>query len=111
MIEGTPEDEALAEIFARLALDAGAAIMRVFEVDPHMRIKSDQSPVCDADLFAEEVIWEGLARLAPLPVVAEEHCAAGQVPRIDGGDFILVDALDGTRSFWPGATASPSISP
>ena len=99
MVQGTAEDEALAEIFARLALDAGAAIMRVFATDPHMRVKSDSSPVCDADLFAEQVILDGLARLAPLPIVAEERCAAGQVPKLDGGDFILVDALDGTKEF------------
>lgn len=96
---GSPEDVSLAETFARLALDAGAAIMRVFDRDPHMRLKPDSSPVCDADLFAEEVILNGLTREFRLPVVAEELCAMGHVPRLDGGDFILVDALDGTKEF------------
>jgi 3'(2'),5'-bisphosphate nucleotidase len=96
---GRPEDDALAEVFARLALDAGVEIMRVFEGDPHMRMKRDSSPVCDADLFAEEVILKGLSRLAPMPVVAEEHCAFGHVPVLNGGDFVLVDAVDGTKEF------------
>ncbi len=99
MADGSLEDEALAEIFAALALEAGAAIMRVFETNPQIRIKSDSSPVCDADLFAEEIILTGLARHAPFPVVAEELCANGKIPTLDGGDFILVDALDGTKEF------------
>ncbi len=111
MIEGRAEDEAIAEIFARLALDAGAAIMRVYAADPHARAKIDASPVCDADLFGEQVILDGLARLAPLPVVAEERSAAGQTPKLDGGDFILVDALDGTKEFLARRDSSPSTSP
>ena len=99
MNDGSLEDDALAEIFAALALEAGAAIMRVFETDPHERIKSDASPVCDADLIGEDIILKGLARRASLPVVAEELCASGKIPAIDGGDFILVDALDGTKEF------------
>ncbi len=99
MADGWLEDEALAEIFAELALEAGAAIMRVFETNPQIRLKSDSSPVCDADLFAEEIILSGLARYAPFPVVAEELCAGGKIPALDGGDFILVDALDGTKEF------------
>ena len=96
---GRPEDDALAEVFARLALDAGVEIMRVFEGDPHMRTKRDSSPVCDADLFAEEVILKGLSKLAPMPVIAEERCAFGHVPALGGGVFVLVDAVDGTKEF------------
>jgi len=96
---GQPDDDALAEIFARLALEAGAEIMRVFATHPQMRFKRDSSPVCDADLFGEEVILNGLSRLAPLPIVAEELCAFGNIPVLDGGDFVLVDALDGTKEF------------
>src|SRR5271166_1203343 len=99
MSYGSLEDEALAEIFAVLALEAGAAIMRVFDSNPQIRVKSDSSPVCDADLFGEEIILNGLSRHAPFPVVAEELCAAGKIPALDGGDFILVDALDGTKEF------------
>jgi 3'(2'),5'-bisphosphate nucleotidase len=94
------DDDALAEIFAFLALKAGAAIMRVRASGARARIKSDSSPVCDADLLAEEIILEGLVRLAPrFPIVAEELCASGGTPEIDGGPFFLVDPLDGTREF------------
>lgn len=100
MIEGSDDDEAMAEVFALLALEAGAAIMRVFESDAHARVKGNSSPVCDADVLGEEAILRGLARHAPkIPVVAEERCSEGRIPALDGGDFILVDALDGTREF------------
>jgi 3'(2'), 5'-bisphosphate nucleotidase len=100
MTSGWQDDDALAEIFTALALQAGAVIMRIRAADPRARVKSDASPVCDADYFGEEVFLTGLSRLVPhLPVVAEERCAVGDVPAIGGGPFILVDALDGTKEF------------
>lgn len=100
MTNGWQEDDALAEIFAALALEAGAAIMRVYATDPRARVKSDSTPVCDADLFGEEVILNGLTRGASqFPIVAEELCASGKLPALGGGSFILVDALDGTKEF------------
>ncbi|WP_374544661.1 3'(2'),5'-bisphosphate nucleotidase CysQ [Rhodoblastus sp.] len=97
------DDDDLARIFAELTLEAGAAVMRVQASGPKARIKKDSSPVCDADLFAEAVILEGLVHYVPdLPVVAEELCANGDVPKLDGGPFILVDPLDGTREFLEG---------
>lgn len=89
----------IAEIFAELAVEAGAAIMRFYGTDAHAKAKSDQSPVCDADLAAENVILKGLkAALSQLPVVSEEAVAAGNRPT-ETGTFILVDPLDGTREF------------
>ena len=101
MTEALPDDDELAELFAALALDAGAAIMRVYHGgNPNARLKKDASPVSDADILAEEIILKGLARALPhLPVVAEELSESGDLPKIDGGDFILVDALDGSKEF------------
>jgi 3'(2'), 5'-bisphosphate nucleotidase len=91
--------DAIAEIFTGLAHDAGAAIMRIYGHDPHARVKSDQSPVCDADEAAEAVILRGLAQKLPdIPVVSEEAVAAGK-PVAQSSLFILVDPLDGTREF------------
>jgi 3'(2'), 5'-bisphosphate nucleotidase len=100
MTEALPDDD-LAELFAALALDAGAAIMQVYHGgNPNARLKKDASPVSDADILAEEIILKGLARALPhLPVVAEESSESGDLPKIDGGDFILVDALDGSKEF------------
>jgi 3'(2'), 5'-bisphosphate nucleotidase len=81
------------------AVEAGAAIMSVFEGDFDVQVKADQSPVTLADQAAEAIILEALARLAPsVPVVAEEEAAAGRVPDV-AERFFLVDPLDGTKEF------------
>jgi len=81
------------------AIEAGAAIMAVFEGDFDVQVKSDQSPVTVADQAAEAVILHALAHLAPdVPVVAEEEVAAGRIPDV-GARFFLVDPLDGTKEF------------
>ncbi len=90
---------AIAEIFAKLAVEAGAAVMRVYETESHVRIKPDQSPVCDADVVAESIILGGLATGLPdLPVLAEEAASQGMVVP-QGNAFILVDPVDGTLEF------------
>ena len=73
--------------------------MRIYESNPESRQKSDSTPVTDADLAAEKIILQGLAKLEPqTPVIAEEAVAAGAKP-VAGVRFFLVDPLDGTREF------------
>jgi 3'(2'), 5'-bisphosphate nucleotidase len=94
--------EAIAEVFAELAVAAGAAVMRFYRTDSHAQIKTDKSPVCDADLAGEEIILAGLAaRLPDLPVVSEESAATNAEATPDDA-FILVDPVDGTREFLAG---------
>jgi 3'(2'),5'-bisphosphate nucleotidase len=96
---GLSYDE-IAEILAEIALQAGPAIMRVYERgDPCARLKDDRSPVCEADELAEGVILEALAvRLPQWRVIAEESASRGVIP-ICGRGFLLVDPLDGTKEF------------
>lgn len=83
-----------------LSIRAGEAILEIYATDFEHERKADSSPVTAADIAAEAVIEEGLARLAPdIPLVAEEAAAEGRVPDISGGRFWLVDPLDGTREF------------
>ena len=89
----------LALAFAQAAVSAGALIMDVYRRDFKMRLKADESPVCEADERSEELILNELAKACPgVPVVAEESCAKGIVPELKR-DFLLVDPLDGTREF------------
>ncbi|MDB5643525.1 MAG: 3(2),5-bisphosphate nucleotidase [Hyphomicrobiales bacterium] len=89
----------LALVFARAAVAAGRLIMDVYHRDFAMRAKADASPVCEADEGSEYLIIERLQEACPaIPVVAEESFSRGVVPQV-GGDFILVDPLDGTREF------------
>lgn len=86
-------------ILAELALAAGRVVMDVYAQDFSVRLKSEDSPVTEADVRAEALILEGLARAYPgVPVVAEESFAAKGATEI-GGRFLLVDPLDGTKEF------------
>jgi 3'(2'), 5'-bisphosphate nucleotidase len=68
------------------------------------RLKSDRTPVCNADLLAQSVLVEGVARLLPaLPIVSEEsECGAPEHPGPYQDSFALIDPLDGTREFLAG---------
>ena len=90
----------LVPALVELAIAGGQEILVVYERDIDVNLKDDRSPVTEADLRAERVILDGLSRVAPrVPVVAEESVAAGSVPDISGGQFFLVDPLDGTKEF------------
>ncbi|WP_371746702.1 3'(2'),5'-bisphosphate nucleotidase CysQ [Shinella sp. H4-D48] len=93
----------LKQVLETAALAAGHAIMLIHNAGAHIRHKSDNSPVTEADEEAERVILAALRRHFPtIPVVAEEAVAAGIVPDISGGRFFLVDPLDGTKEFVAG---------
>jgi len=84
----------------RIALEAGRIILDVRAGNGlGLERKEDDSPVTIADRRAEAHIVEALGRLAPeTPVVAEEAVEAGRTPDT-GGEFFLVDPLDGTKEF------------
>ena len=87
------------EILVRIARAAGLVVMRHYEAGCDARMKSDRSPVTDADEEAEKLILAELAAAYPgVPVVAEEEAAAGRVAQV-GSHFFLVDPVDGTKEF------------
>ena len=84
-----------------LAIRAGAAILAVSRSAMKVDGKHDGSPVTEADLAADRIIGEGLARLAPeIPSLSEERVTLATPPY--GGSFFLVDPLDGTKEFVAG---------
>jgi 3'(2'),5'-bisphosphate nucleotidase len=92
---------ATATQLARIAAEAGEIVMRHYGV-ASARVKSDRSPVTDADEETEAFILTALAAAFPdVPVVAEEEAAAGRIAQVQGR-FFLVDPLDGTREFLSG---------
>jgi fructose-1,6-bisphosphatase/inositol monophosphatase family enzyme len=62
--------------------------------------KAADDVVTVADKLAEDLLTEGLARIADLPVVGEEaaHADPAVLERL-AGDCWIVDPLDGTRNF------------
>jgi len=91
--------ELVAAVIA-LAQDAGEAIMEVYRAgEVNWTVKGDASPVSAADLRAHEVLVAGLAALTPgMPIVSEEGAQAVAAQQI-GGQFWLLDPLDGTKEF------------
>jgi 3'(2'), 5'-bisphosphate nucleotidase len=87
----------LTELVAR----AGAAILSVNRNTMIRSGKADGSPVTEADLAADGVIAEGLARLLPdVPSLSEERTHLAKLPYTSS--FFLIDPLDGTREFLAG---------
>src|SRR3972149_11534611 len=82
---------------------AGAVELDYFRSDIEVSDKADGSPVTLADQEAEALIAAKLHALRPgIPMIGEESVAAGSIPDIAGGEFWLVDPLDGTREFITG---------
>jgi 3'(2'), 5'-bisphosphate nucleotidase len=92
---------ALIEPMTDLVIAAGAAILAVNRAAMRVDGKTDGSPVTEADLAADRIIAEGLARLAPDVAALSEERVDQAKPHYDGS-FFLVDPLDGTKEFVAG---------
>jgi 3'(2'),5'-bisphosphate nucleotidase len=79
------------------AIAASGVILEVYESPFTHQLKSDSSPVTEADTRAEEIILDMLGPTG-IPVLGEESVAAGRIPEL-GDRFFVVDPLDGTREF------------
>lgn len=95
-------DHELLALAARLADEAAVLIREIRARGFATEIKSDRSPVTEADRAAEKHILAGLRAATPdIPAIGEEEVASGIM--LDGGDvYWLVDPLDGTREFAAG---------
>jgi 3'(2'), 5'-bisphosphate nucleotidase len=84
-----------------LVIQAGAAILAVNRGAMRIDGKLDGSPVTEADLAADRIIADGLARLVPdIPALSEERVDLARPPYY--GSFFLIDPLDGTKEFIAG---------
>jgi len=90
--------DALADTMRRLAIEAGAKIMEIYDSpDFDVQTKSDESPVTAADLAADAIISAGLQAAFPdVALVTEEQAASHEE---QSATFLIVDPLDGTKEF------------
>lgn len=92
---------ALIEPLTDLVASAGAAVLAIDRGRMTVDGKPDGSPVTAADLAADRIIAEGLAKLVPdIPALSEERIAEASPP--GGGAFFLIDPLDGTKEYVAG---------
>jgi 3'(2'), 5'-bisphosphate nucleotidase len=91
----------LMEPLTDLVVRAGAAILAVDRLAMKIDGKTDGSPVTEADMAADRIIADGLARLVPeIPALSEERLHLAKPPY--RGSFFLIDPLDGTKEFVAG---------
>ena len=89
----------LNEPLKKIVQDAGNAIMEVYKKDDFESvIKSDGSPVTEADNNANKIIIDALKEITPkVPIVSEEtYKKESDIPKTP---YWLVDPLDGTKDF------------
>ena len=91
-------DQDLIARMRSLALQAGQEIMKLFATDDlAISQKPDASPVTRADHVANDIISSGLRQAFPdIPIISEEQ---SNFSKLDSDRFILIDPIDGTRSF------------
>ncbi len=97
----SPDDrQRFARLFGDLVVGAGALAMEVL-ARPQIKsqLKTDKSPVTEADERVEEYLFAALARDLPgAPIIAEEMAARGGAMN-HADAFLLIDPIDGTREF------------
>lgn len=89
---------ALTPVLRRLAILAGNKIMEIYNADDFdVKVKSDDSPVTEADEAADALISAGLREAFPdVALVTEEQADSHDVT---ASTFLIVDPLDGTKEF------------
>lgn len=96
--------EALGSEIHGLIIEAGKAVLAVYETDFAVNTKDDESPITEADRKAHHIIREGLSRIAAagcsrLPFLSEEGQHTPYPERKKWERYWLVDPLDGTKEF------------
>lgn len=82
----------------RASVDAGKAILEVYQQDFEVELKGDESPLTLADTRSNQVIGEYLNKTG-IPVISEENKEQSYTLRKTWDTCWLVDPLDGTKEF------------
>ena len=97
--DGAPIDQdAIAEIFAEIALEAAVAVMAVYASDAMRGASPTKAPSATPTKRPRRSSGAPRRAAAEFPVLAEEAAAHGK-KTVAGATFILVDPVDGTREF------------
>ena len=90
--------ELLLRTAIQAAIDAGNAIMKVYETEFEVETKSDNSPLTMADRNANELI-NGYLSVSGIPIISEENSEIDYAIRKAWTQCWIVDPLDGTKEF------------
>lgn len=93
-------DVPLCEALVRGVVEAGNAILEVYEGDISVETKEDDSPLTQADLASHHLLVAMLQRQTPeIPILSEESDDIPYAVRRSWHRYWLLDPLDGTKEF------------
>ncbi|WHP47213.1 3'(2'),5'-bisphosphate nucleotidase CysQ [Mannheimia bovis] len=83
-----------------LAKEAGEHLKQFYARSVEVKIKADDTPVTEADLFISQFLTTRLQQLTPdVPVLSEESCNIPLSERNQWQEYWIIDPLDGTQQF------------
>ena len=85
-------------IAIKSAIEAGIAILEIYEEEIDVSLKDDRSPLTAADLASNQVINSYL-KATDIPVISEENKQLPYAERRQWKRCWIVDPLDGTKEF------------
>jgi 3'(2'), 5'-bisphosphate nucleotidase len=86
------------QVAIQAAIEAGEAIMEIYQKDFGVEYKADDSPLTEADQKANKVIMEYLDK-TEYPIISEENKQTDYTERKQWRSCWIVDPLDGTKEF------------
>ncbi len=89
----------LIEKVKQISIQAGEAIMEIYEQEIEVSKKEDDSPLTQADLAAHNLICSELTKINDLPILSEESLKTPWQTRSQWSRYWLIDPLDGTKEF------------
>jgi 3'(2'), 5'-bisphosphate nucleotidase len=93
-----PEIQSFIPIVLKASVEAAEAIMQIYESDFDPSMKTDGSPVTQADLLSNSIIKSALESTG-IPTIMEESINAPFETRKNWDSVWIVDPLDGTKEF------------
>ncbi|QKF81079.1 3'(2'),5'-bisphosphate nucleotidase CysQ [Halarcobacter ebronensis] len=88
------------EDIKKIAIEAGKAVMEIYNEDFDVCYKEDSSPLTKADLQANEIICNSLYKLYPnIPIMSEENKQVDFEIRKNWEYYFCIDPIDGTKEF------------
>lgn len=88
----------LIDIAIKAGIEASQSIVSNYQKDVEIQIKSDQSPVTEADIQSSKIL-EAILGETKLPIISEENDLPDYAIRKQYETYFLIDPLDGTKEF------------
>ena len=81
------------------AIDAGKEILKIYKKNFNVDLKSDNSPITEADINSNNLIKKRLIEIEKnIPILTEESLVNWETRRV-WKKYWLIDPLDGTKEF------------